>query len=319
MVSGTLFNVRRRQSLLSLRTPTHALRTSFVFMSYSVSSPGIPPVPVVENPRQADIAYVPFFTLDDKFWLKIPTYLNGSVAPGPVTRPEPGAEGQQGGPQLRTHGDQAPLALTDTEERVVESLLARRGRVSLALVTPNEARAIQSLSGRAAGYTRVRPIDPLRRLVIHSRTQTNITNIDAILNLTGNHPALRRAQRTESEGPDLAPAPETRPVAVVGVTLSRSMLVLVIGVAMLGGIFAGTVISIGPMRTSLLTCLILPGMLTHLVGIVFAIIRPFAQLSELIRRTSSSHSQSLPKLRTTIQMLLILWFTVAGLSCTQFI
>jgi hypothetical protein len=125
---------------------------------------------------------------------------------------------------------------------------------------PNEARAFQSLS-RPNGCTHVRAIDAFWCIVIYSRTQTNINALDEILNLTGTRPLRHRAPGIEISSGDATPGPtlitETSgqgaavgPYPTTQFTVSLPVLLLSVAIAVLGGIFAATVLSIGPIRKS---------------------------------------------------------------------
>lgn len=127
---------------------------------------------------------------------------------------------------------------------------------------PNEAKAFQSLS-RPNGCSHVRAIDAFWCIVIYSRTQTNINALDEILNLTGTRPLGHRAPGIEISSGDTTPGHGPRPItetsgqgAAVGpypttqFTVSLPVLLLSVAIAVLGGILAATVLSIGPIRKS---------------------------------------------------------------------
>jgi hypothetical protein len=183
-----------------------------------------------------------------------------------------GEEGDGPSPQSSVY---QPLPL-DWGDKYCHSLLENRGRVSLALMPPNEAKAFQSLS-RPNGHTHVRAIDTFWCIVIYSRTQTNINALDEILNLTGGRPKRYRAPRIETPGRSAAPGSEpinetpaqsaaldrqpttetsgrdaaVDPQPTTQITVSFPVLFLLVAVAVLGGLFADTVLSIGPIRKSL--------------------------------------------------------------------
>lgn len=152
------------------------------------------------------------------------SYRNASQAPLPVGEPSP--------------------AELQWSNQLLWALLEKKGQLVLSVVKHNEASAIRGFAAEME-YVDVKEVDALSSLVIYSRSVKDFKAITDVVDIV-----IRSRRRRAAASTPGARANGTRrtPATSEATKLTALGVAFVIGVAALGGVFAGVVISFGPYR-----------------------------------------------------------------------
>lgn len=145
--------------------------------------------------------------------------------------------------------DQSPSTGAQTEvepNQLLWALLKKRGQVVISIMQTNEALAIRGLIGET-GYADIRELDASKTLVIFGRSAQEFIDVMDIVE-ENMHPRRRRS--TSSIGSKRGSGVRQSFPTAGATKLTALGVLLVIGVAALGGVCAGVVISYGPSRKS---------------------------------------------------------------------
>lgn len=166
---------------------------------------------------------------------------------------------------------------------------------------PNEAEAFKGLIGETE-WSQVRGIDSLRSLTMYSRSAQDGRDILGVVDVN-THSRRRRPVAT----PATRSSGSRRTSAIVGASrLTAFGVVLVVGVAALGGVSAGVVITFGPYSKSLhspSSSTITDSSSGLLSWAIWAAVWPILQLVELVQCKfhSLEHPQGLTATQTGVR------------------
>lgn len=167
---------------------------------------------------------------------------------------------------------------------LLRALLEKEGQLLVLSIIPrNEALAIQEFVG-GTEYIDVREVDELDSLVMYSQSARAFKNVAGAVDIDM-HPRRRRAAACI---PVSRAAGARRAAATSAATkLTTLGVVLVIGVAVLGGVSAGVVISFGPYREQVskqrAQCIDWNSSAGLMIVTIWALMWPILQLKTLVQ------------------------------------